>query len=164
MDELIAFLRDRYADIERIALDVPDGWRVPWAVAHHYVRTREAYHDLGEDLSARHRAVANLSLTVGNYECEQAVGKHIARHDPARVLADVAAKRAILDLHYIIERKVNWTDAEGDERQDHQPVCVICVEKYSTVNVPADLGPCETVRLLALPFADHPGYQESWKP
>ena len=40
--------------------------------------------------------------TVGLASSEGADRKalaHIARHDPARVLADVAAKRAVVELH-----------------------------------------------------------------
>jgi pyrimidine deaminase RibD-like protein len=58
---------------------------------------------------------------------------HIARHDPARVLADVAAKRAIVALH----------------------PCDDC-----------GMGndPCSTLRLLAQPYAEHPDYDEEWRP
>jgi hypothetical protein len=67
---------------------------------------------------------------------------HIARHDPARVLAEVAAKRAILDLHEPYE----------SERVGGQS-CWACNR---------DGWPCETVRLLAQPFAGRPGWREEW--
>jgi hypothetical protein len=40
---------------------------------------------------------AHAWLPFGNPDA--AARDHIARHDPGRVLAEVAAKRAILDLH-----------------------------------------------------------------
>lgn len=55
-------------------------------------------------------------------------GEHIARWDPARVLAEVEAKRLLLDLH-----------------------------KGCTAH-------CYILRVLALPYADREGYQESWRP
>jgi hypothetical protein len=64
-----------------------------------------------------------------------AIGGHIARHDPARVLADVAAKRAILELH-----------ADGTE-----PVPGLGISHNGRV-----------VRLLAQPFAGRPGWREEW--
>jgi len=76
---------------------------------------------------------------------------HIARHDPARVLAEVEAKRRILDLHH-----GDWPydpeDGPGDYSWTEQ--CQGCYKP----------APCPTVCLLALPYADRPGYQEEWRP
>lgn len=64
-------------------------------------------------------------------------GRHIARHDPARVLAECGAKRRIVE------------NAEGRESGGHVswPGVWLLV-----------------LRLLALPYADHPDYDESWRP
>jgi hypothetical protein len=66
---------------------------------------------------------------------------HIARHDPARVLREVVAKRRLLEGHGPDECLVP---------------CCLCGrgEDY----------PCTTMRLLALPYADHANYREEWKP
>lgn len=68
---------------------------------------------------------------------------HIARHDPARVLREVEAKRALLKLHgpVIDGTQSSWTWFEGSESASDK-VC----------------------RLLALPYADHPDYQTEWAP
>lgn len=71
--------------------------------------------------------------------------EHIAANDPASVLARIAADRQILativDNQYIREPAPGvWSSMETD-------------------------GLAVTVlRLLALPYADRPGYQEAWKP
>jgi hypothetical protein len=65
---------------------------------------------------------------------------------PARVLAEVDAKRRILDVHF-------WA-VEQVEPDEETTECVSCGTAY----------PCQTVRLLALPFADRPGYDEDWAP
>jgi hypothetical protein len=44
-------------------------------------------------------------------ECDTADADHIARHDPARVLADVAAKRALLD------DLLAWGHGDSPDRQ-----------------------------------------------
>lgn len=62
---------------------------------------------------------------------------HIARHDPARVLAEVAAKRRIVAEYEAHVRAVG----EG-------------------LSVP--LG--RVVRALAVVHAEHPDYREEWKP
>lgn len=74
------------------------------------------------------------------------VAFHIARHNPPRVLADVDAKRRIIRWHF---GQPNDTTPYGE------PV-TICHCGY-------DL-PCTTLRLLALPYADHPDYQQEWTP
>jgi hypothetical protein len=90
---------------------------------------------------------------------------HIARHDPARVLADVEAKRRLLELHGIMHREIGWLE-NGAEEGSEIPVCGICVPKHSHYQRREDVpeGPCLTVRLLALPYADHPDYRDEWRP
>lgn len=67
--------------------------------------------------------------------------KHVVRHDPANVLADLAAKRGIVEM-----ATPEWSD-------DGEPVGGGYVEAW-----------WDTVRLLALPYADHPDYREEWRP
>jgi hypothetical protein len=73
------------------------------------------------------------------------VGAHVYRWTPKRVLAELDAKRQILDVH------------QPDDVLD-QPHCITCGD-WPTVP-----WPCRTVRLLALPYADKPGYREEWRP
>jgi hypothetical protein len=77
--------------------------------------------------------------------------QHIARHDPARTVREVDAKRRIVSLH---EGRI--PDVDGS---DH---CWICVQDPSTAIDP-DPWPCTTLRLLALPYADREGFREEWK-
>lgn len=66
---------------------------------------------------------------------------HIVRHDPARVLREVEAKRWIV----------------GEHRPDGADPC-------DAHDASMRSSPCETLRWLALPYSDRPGYQEEWKP
>lgn len=77
---------------------------------------------------------------------------HIARWDPARVLAEVEAKRKILDLH--AHYPVSFGEGFG---------CGICAWDGRLGEL-ANEQWCATVRLLALPFASRPGYREEWRP
>lgn len=61
------------------------------------------------------------------------------RFDPARVLAEVEAKRRILDEH----------DPSHDPCDAHDAA-------LRTIT-------CDTVRLLALPYADREGWREEWR-
>ncbi|MEU9310841.1 DUF6221 family protein [Streptomyces sp. NPDC048256] len=69
---------------------------------------------------------------------------HIARHDPARVLAEVDAKRRLLAIHR------PYVD-ESDQ------ACLGCAGGIM-------FSSCPVVRLLALPYADHPDHREDWRP
>lgn len=62
------------------------------------------------------------------------VSRHIARHDPARVLAEVEAKRRIVAA--VGGLSGQWCDEIGGR----------------------------VLGLLALPYANHPDYREDWRP
>lgn len=74
-------------------------------------------------------------------------GDHIARHDPARVLREVAAKRAILAD---IVSAMNGMDLQINSEWGVGPMD------------PADYESVALLRLLALPYSDHPDYDQSW--
>jgi hypothetical protein len=77
-------------------------------------------------------------------ELHEADARHIAAHDPAYVLADIAAKRRIV--------------ATFVEVDAHPNRLVYAFMQQQWVALRA------VVAGLALPFARHPDYQESWKP
>ncbi len=64
--------------------------------------------------------------------------QHIACHDPARVLAEIDAKRRIIDAL--------------DVTEDRQ----IPAEAWLVGN--------EIKKAIALPYAGHPDYREEWRP
>jgi len=64
----------------------------------------------------------------------------------ARVLADIAAKRAIVALHH---EPTEW-------QPDRDPSC-------SSLDYPEDSADCETLRALAVPYADHPSFDPAWR-
>jgi hypothetical protein len=74
---------------------------------------------------------------------------HITRHDPARVLREIDTKRRLLDLH---QEKL-----EQGYGSDHCAECGFGETSQSYY-------PCATLRLLALPYVDRPGYREDWRP
>lgn len=98
--------------------------------------------------------------------------QHIARHDPARVLREVEAKRAILGRHQH-HRFTEPLDANSKFEEDHRAAfdeppryvgCVACSYDYRYEEVYPSWW-CEHVRLLAAPYSDHPDYrQEEWAP
>ncbi|MFD4830125.1 DUF6221 family protein [Streptomyces uncialis] len=93
---------------------------------------------------------------------------HIARHDPARVLREVEAKRMLIggittERHHVTDGDCWYTCAAATEERDGGETC-----DDNRTGGPCDCGRDERVgrclRLLALPYADHPDYREEWQP
>lgn len=89
---------------------------------------------------------------------DSGISRHMVRHDPARVLREIAAKRTILAEH----TPTDWpTRAPA--------ICPVCGQWNWEVAMGDDAGtplhhPCPTLRLLASVYADHPDYQQEWAP
>jgi hypothetical protein len=108
-----------------------------WTIASLKTYQHEAY-----DYAARMPAFRHPE-----YVDADANGAHIARHDPARVLREVEAKRRILDRYDdALARQGDW--------QESQLAADICVQEYQDWVLPT----------LALPYADHPDYDPTWSP
>lgn len=129
--------------------------------------------DLVEFLLARiaeDEAVASAAVSIspwqsngGHYVENHAViaeveepedGAHIARHDPARVLAECEAKRRIVEACAAVSTSCpGWQD--GDFTVVRRLVAPHPEDEPHTLHILA---------LLALPHADHPDYREEWRP
>lgn len=79
---------------------------------------------------------------------------HMVRHDPARVLRDVEAKRRLIDA---ILRYEAFIDGERGCCHDAEAI---------SRGVCPDINPdrIEALRLLALPYAEHADYRQEWTP
>lgn len=110
--------------------------------------------DLVEFLRARLDEDAEVANATRKFEqrvphTEQWFASHsnaITSMAPHRAVAEVEAKRRLLGSHY-----------------DYRGVCTRCFD-WQNKPVEREPFPCEVVRLLALPYADHPDYDESWRP
>jgi hypothetical protein len=152
--ELIAFLRARLDEDEQTAREAAVWWGdsdEPGEAPHwRPVPCGHIWNDhdgsIADEVADRHAA-------------------HIARHDPARVLADVESKRRIIDLHKITVEKLSvppYDEMTGDPNPDeYDAYCAVC--GYVWVNNDPTQA-CMTLRLLAEPYADHPDYRDEWRP
>lgn len=82
---------------------------------------------------------------------------HIARHDPARVLAECDAKRRIVAAHPLTGSVI----PEGYVGRNEGFGCETC---HDWDGVTEALGNCDTLLALALVYAEHPDYRDEWKP
>ncbi|MEV5261761.1 DUF6221 family protein [Streptomyces anulatus] len=143
MDDLVQFLRDRLAEDAKTALSAALGRSkyAAWRAEETDVYTQEVI------LSGHAHRVADTGPTypgADDYEEDAARAAHIARHDPARVLREVEAKRRILDSYL--------PDAVSADEQIN--------EEWHTGSALAD----DLLCLLALPYSDHPDYRDDWRP
>lgn len=98
--------------------------------------------------------VARMAVPSGLYQQRMADAAHIARHDPARVLREVEAKRQIIGEVLRYEAKI-----------DSEWGCCHDAESIGAGSCP-EINPNEiqALRLLAMPYADRPGYRDEWRP
>lgn len=84
--------------------------------------------------------------------------RHIARHDPATMLADLAAKRRIVEEH-----RTEEACSYHPKTSEYPFGCTTCHRDPECGYVMA-LGWCDTLRLLAQPYANRDGYDPAWAP
>jgi len=82
----------------------------------------------------------------------------------ARVLAECEAKRRIVERH----RPARFIDTSIGVNSTVCLICHIANEHYPDAEGNPRLmqmfHPCDTLRLLALPYADHEQYRQEWRP
>jgi len=96
--------------------------------------------------------------------------EYCVHFQPRRMLAEIAAKRRLLDIHRIITDV--WTEDIGptdDPYLDPQMMepgatsgegCVAC-HNVGLGNIAPD-GPCETLKALAVPHVGREGWKDEW--
>jgi len=135
---LTDFLLARIAEDEAVA---SGAWPESWEASDNSVRTTET--GLMSGYEGLHMSVAHLAMTVGEFHAEARNATHIARHDPARVLAECEAKRRIVERCAAVVKHSEWmNDMEMSELWNF-----------------AD----STLEDLALPYAGHVDYREEWR-
>jgi hypothetical protein len=135
MSDLVAFLRARLDEDEAYALG---------AFGDH------------NNAGRRWSEIWSGALQIGEYEDllitnDAPVSRFMARNDPGRVLAEVEAKRRIIEEHLPMQIHL--------EAVDKTPRCNQCGDSRGRFRT----YPCPTLRLLAQPYADHPDFDPDWR-
>lgn len=148
------WLRDQLDEDERIARAACEGAKGEW---------RHVGDEHGAFVIGDHNGGAEVCHDEGYPTLEQAT--HIAEHDPARVLREIEAKRAIVDAYlppgedpHPGEPCINY---EGQDPADYDQFdsCWRHVEASKRL-----LHHDYVLRLLASVYADRPGFREEWRP
>ncbi|MCC5474313.1 DUF6221 family protein [Streptomyces barringtoniae] len=131
---LVRFLRARFQEEERVARDAIAG--APGAV------WGVMADEIEQVLTSWDGRTTHTPLVQFGADDPVQLLTHVARHDPARVLRELEAKQALLDEHRMMDDDTCRTCRQGGPPR----------------------SPCTTLRLLAVPYAGHPGYDDSWRP
>lgn len=123
-DALVTWLREALDEDEQASQAAAAAGPTPWSVVEGEGGPRVAA--AGGDYLAENRWYGLDAMPAE-------VAEHIARWDPARVLAEVEAKRQILDL---------WETVDPG---------------------PAGLTLVEVILALAQPYASRPGFRDEWR-
>lgn len=148
MSDLTDFLLARIAEDEAVAREATPGewYVVGTAFDRDWMQSGYVSSDSG------HEVTGEKSDAVYGPDCAL-----IARFQPARVLAECEAKRRVVE--WCGERVRVWvgdrypgTTSEAERPGDYVPGKL------------AHLEDSVVLRLLALPYADHPEYRDEWRP
>lgn len=169
---IVEFLRARLDEDEAAAraADVKQGdpeWYATHHIAGHTARSRRD-----------NRPIARVEDLAGDDDEDvtgildgQAASEHIARHDPARVLREVEAKRRILEQHDAwpvlvegppeLEQHSDHSDLQGITFRMSQQMAWLTTREYvARFGFEAPTTPI--LRALASVYADHPDYDKAW--
>ncbi|MFJ3282459.1 DUF6221 family protein [Streptomyces halstedii] len=137
MTDLVTFLRSRLNEDEQAARAAMwDDWYDNRWTAYH----REKYDGRWAIID---QADEGVITTVDPQAADDAgVAQHIARHDPARVLREVEAKRELLNDYERFVRERRRMMGGWDSYPEPSPVLLA----------------------FAAVYADHPDYQDTWRP
>ncbi|MFF3928245.1 DUF6221 family protein [Streptomyces hirsutus] len=153
MDELVRWLGQQLDTDERIARAAADELGgLPlggeWTYDGQYV------------LAAHERGLVAVGsqdfMTVEN-------GRHIAEHDPARALREIDAKREVIAKYTkAVERMAELASLCERLKADGKDTFMPEMDRATAIHRRDVLH--EVLQLHALPYADRPGFKESWRP
>lgn len=142
MSDIAEFLEARLAEDDEAARNAA-GWDPTGSVRAAGAWSREGINSVID--SSRRLVIYGDGPAPASAQTE-----HIARHDPARVLREVEAKRRILAQ-----------EEEARAHYDH-------VKSSATYPVETSIGHvvalATVIRHLASAYSDHPDYREEWRP
>ncbi len=146
MSDLTEFLADRLGEDEAAAKAAGG---VQWEVGGHNRRIVAAPWEPGD----RWGQPEYIAAFVAQDPLADACRNHIVRHDPARVLREVEAKRRIMARHRVGDPAYGWPPRSCEGCGEVGEICEPRVK---------DIDQCPELRDLASAYADHADYRAEW--
>ena len=150
MTDIVEFIKARLDGDERIALmATPAPWtdRSPGNVFIEQAAGENAH------------LIAQFPTCEEHADNREWDARHVAHHDPARVLREVEAHRRLL------AEVASWRHLNVDDSGIHSCATIVYAEELrGSCDCGLEARRAAILHPLALPFADHPDYQEAWRP
>jgi hypothetical protein len=161
VSDIAAFISARLEEDEAYALEAAKEFGPDW------IEIWSGTVDLSANLPLRQRQqVATWDAHVPTNDSR--VSRHMVRHDPARVLREVAAKRRVLARHGAERWPQGFPPAAYELPEGYEgPLTAYC-DTCSTTNTEGldnyyEPWPCGTVKDLASVHEDSPDYEQAWR-
>ncbi|WP_405636977.1 DUF3825 domain-containing protein [Streptomyces sp. NBC_00117] len=149
MDDLVQWLGEQLDEDERIA----------WAAGGNVWRRQEYPSDAVAIYASNGEGVVYDEGWPSEGQAE-----HIVEHDPARVLREIDAKRQVVSLYAEAVEAHAALRARMREVVDSDPDGFWRLHRQESELIETESRIRPVVRLVALPYADRPGYREEWRP
>lgn len=141
---IVEFLTARLRDDESYALEAAKEFGPDW------IEIWSGQIDLSANLPER-QPPDNRPWDAHVQTNDSRVSRYMVRHDPARVLREVAAKREVLSSYVAALAKV---ESRGEMPDGVKPTDLIAAAELGVLKI--------IVRDLASVYADHPDYEQAW--
>jgi hypothetical protein len=144
--DIVEFLTARLDEDEQVALGVSDGPRRP----EEWIARQWPYGTAPRDWAVD--CPFGAVVVDGSF---RASAEHTARHDPARVLREVAAKRRVLERHSLTPAQRDYPDLNA---------CEGCGSAgYGYGYRTSDIEECPELRDMAAVYDGDPDYNPAWR-
>ena len=146
-NDLLAFLNARLDEDEAAAEAAARKRKPPWRAEVYAGGLAGSINNSPEGASPARHDRGHVAEAISG-----TVAPHIARHDPARVLREVAAKRAVIATVFAYEAKI-----------DGEWACCHSADEIAAGSCPETrLDDITALRELAAIWVGHPDYRDEW--
>jgi len=148
VDDLVVWLRAQLDDDEQLALAADPG---PWVVGSEWGAATTRVYVKAEYSPLDTVGTCVFAAQIASKDGGRENAAHIARHDPAAVLADIAAKRCQLEYWELTRRRlVEVCDVQGVSSPRSAEAAAAALD--------------DVVTALGSAYATRPGYRDDWRP
>jgi len=152
-EDLVTWLRTQIDEDEQQAQQAARDTAPKWYRYERYIMSADPHPAPSSDEADLYIAMDGTEATM----------EHMARHDPARVLAEVEAKRRILDRYEEAAAEHGRVEQLGPFADIHQGMDPDEYEQLVHGLWMRAQALAEVARLLALPYAGRDGWREEWR-
>lgn len=160
--DIAAFLTARFDEEHAEAIAAQEADPAPWRANTTNRGSTEQRHEHGSGLVIAGDDTALWDCEGSNTLCMTApTARHVARWDPGRVLADIKAKRAVVEDYVLTCRYRDEAATRIQRARESGQIDSAALDDWHRADREASILE-GVVQRLASPYAEHPDYDPSW--